>query len=145
MIRTLPRLFLLTLLAFVAICAGHKHERCVVSDSLLNAIRMVESGGKDDVKDGDGGKAIGEYQIHRGYFDDAAKYDKSLGDDYQKCRERAFAERVVRAYMARYLPAGASDEDIARVHNGGCGILKRKGSKAWNATTRYWEKVKKHL
>lgn len=137
------RFLTLCVLAFLSLC-GTK-ERYSVSDSLLNAIQSVESGDAgDNAPDGDGGKAIGPFQIRKEYFEDAAKYDKSL-DDYQKCRKTEFSKKVVRAYMARYASVTASDEDVARIHNGGCNILKKKGTKAWDNTTKYWEKVKKAL
>jgi DNA-binding FadR family transcriptional regulator len=47
--------------------------------------------------------------------------------------------------MARYAASNATEEDVSRIHNGGCNILKKKGSKAWDNTTKYWEKVKKEL
>jgi hypothetical protein len=41
--------------------------------------------------------------------------------------------------MDRYAPKGASDEVLARIHNGG-----PKGYKK-TATVKYWNKVKKEL
>ena len=106
---------------------------------------MVESSGNDAVKDGDNGKAIGPFQIWESYFKDAAEYDKSLGSDYQQCRNRAFAEKVVRAWMARYFAAGADDRTIAMAHNGGPRIAKRVGTIAYQNAERYWKKVKAKL
>ena len=109
---------------------------------ILDAIRFVESGDRDDVPDGDDGKAIGPYQIHRVYWTDAHGFDPSLGGDYQDCRRRAYAERVVDAYMRRYAPeawrAGAG-ERIARVHNGGPNGHRKK------ATEGYWQRVRARL
>jgi hypothetical protein len=115
-----------------------------IPSDFLDAIMMVESGGDPNAV-GDGGKAIGAFQIHRGYWKDAVAFDKTLGGTYHDCFDPAYARRVVVAYMRRYAPAGATMEDMARLHNGGCNILKRKGSKAWDATTAYWNKVRKHL
>lgn len=109
------------------------------SDRLLDAIRQVESGGKDLV--GDGGKAIGPYQIHREYWRDAVEHDPSIGGTYTDCHSETYSRRVVRAYLTRY-GKGRTDEQMARIHNGGCGILKRVGSAAWVRTTRYWNRVK---
>jgi len=109
------------------------------SDHLLDAIRQVESGGRDLV--GDGGKAIGPYQIHREYWQDAVAADKTLGGTYADCHGEQYARRVVRAYLTRY-GRGKTDEQMARIHNGGCGILRRVGTAAWDRTTRYWQRVK---
>jgi hypothetical protein len=111
---------------------------------LLDAIRWVESRDVDDedVRDGDGGLAIGPYQIHFVYWADAVGFDESIGGDYQDCRRRGYAERILDAYMRRYAPEAwlAGDaERVARVHNGGpTGPLKQ-------ATERYWRKVHARL
>ena len=109
---------------------------------LLNAIRFVESNNRDDVPDGDNGLAIGPYQIHYVYWFDANEFDKQLGGTYQMCRQRAYAERVIDAYMRRHIPkewhAGLG-ETIAKVHNGGPnGHMK-------SATKGYWQRVRKRL
>lgn len=85
--------------------------------SLLTAIRTVESGGNDNCKDGDGGRAIGPFQIHRDYW-----IDSRVPGDYEDCRDRGYAERVVEAYMKRWCPEAWDSRDaetIARIHNGG--------------------------
>jgi muramidase (phage lysozyme) len=100
---------------------------------------------------GDGGAAIGIYQIHQGYWQDAVDFDKSLGGSYNDCFNPEYAERVVRAYLKRYAPVDATVEQLARIHNGGCNILKKQHSKkpkekkAWDNTTKYWNKIKKEL
>lgn len=139
MLRLLPVLVCLSLTSPTLPASNTK-----VSDRFLDAIMMVESGGDPNAV-GDGGKAIGAFQIHRGYWKDAVAFDKTLGGTYNDCFDPAYARRVVVAYMRRYAPAGATMEDMARLHNGGCNIFKRKGSKAWDATTAYWNKVRKHL
>lgn len=121
------------------------HTRYVISQRMLDAIRKHESGGNPHCKDGDNGKAIGEFQIHEKYFKDSSEFDKTLGNDYQKCRDRAFAERVVRAYMSRYGWSGMTDRECAMMHNGGAKIHSRKGSDAYRNAESYWEKVKKNL
>lgn len=115
-----------------------------ISESLLDAIMVVESGGNPKAV-GDGGKAIGAYQIHRGYWQDAVEYDKSLCGTYRDCFDPAYARRVVIAYLSRHAHAGATDEDLARLHNGGCNIFRKKGTKAWHNTTAYWKKIQRQL
>jgi len=109
---------------------------------VLDALRWVESSNRDDVRDGDNGRAIGPYQIHYVYWLDASSFDPELGDDYQQCRNRAYAERVIAAYMRRYAAdawASGDAETIAKVHNGG-----PKGHQKL-ATEGYWQRVRKHL
>ncbi len=108
------------------------------SDRLLDAIEQVESGGRVNVV-GDNGKAIGPFQIHRVYWQDAVEHDPSIGGSYSDCRNPQYARRIVRAYMDRYAPRGASDEVLARIHNGG-----PKGHRK-DATIKYWVKVRKRL
>ena len=114
-------------------------------DQLLVAIATVESSNNPNAV-GDAGKAIGVYQIHKGYWQDAVEFDKTLGGSYQDCYDPDYARRVVLAYMTRYAPKNATAEDLARLHNGGCNIFKKKkDSKAWKNTTKYWTKVQKEL
>ena len=107
------------------------------SDRLLDAIRQVESHG-DCTLIGDGGKAIGPYQIHREYWRDAVEFDKTLGGTYADCKDEAYARRVVKAYLKRYAK-GKSDEAMARIHNGGPSGASKP------ATVRYWRKVKEAM
>tara|TARA_R100000808_G_scaffold20650_1_gene44614 strand:- start:3973 stop:4413 length:441 start_codon:yes stop_codon:yes gene_type:complete len=109
---------------------------------ILDAIRQVESGGRDDCPDGDGGRSIGPYQVQRAYWEDATSFDPSLGGTYQDCRKRGYAEKVIRAYMRRYVSAAwtrLDAERIARTHNGG----PRGASKT--STIAYWKKVQAEL
>jgi hypothetical protein len=109
---------------------------------ILAAIRFVESSDRDDVPDGDGGKAIGPYQIHEVYWRDAARFEVSLGGGYQQCRQRAYAERVVDAYMRKWAPIAwerGDAETIARVHNGGPDGADQA------STLAYWRRVRARL
>ena len=131
----------LLLLALAFAFGGGTRETWPRQD-VLDAIRFVESGDREVVPDGDGGLAIGPYQIHRVYWQDAGEFEPELGGDYQDCRQRAYAERVIDAYMRRWVPGAwrAGDaEVIARVHNGG-----PRGD-FHDATRRYWQKVRARL
>ena len=107
-------------------------------DDLLRAIRIVESN-DNPAAVGDGGKAIGCYQIWRVYW-----IDSGIPGTYQDCFNRAYSERVVLAYWERYatrkrLGREPTLEDLARIHNGGPNGFKKE------ATLEYWEKIQQVL
>lgn len=108
---------------------------------LFDAIRFVESGNRPNPPDGDGGRSIGPYQIMEAYHRDAYGACGGLGG-WQRCRERAYAERIMIRYWQRYCPealAAGDWETLARVHNGG-----PRGHRK-TATRAYWLKVRKAL
>lgn len=110
-------------------------------DTLITAIRAVETGGKP-AKDGDSGRSIGALQISRAYWHDAIEFDPSIGGCYADCRDFAYARRIFTAYMRRYCQAALDSGDwetVARIHNGG----PRGATK--NATLSYWRKVQAKL
>ena len=127
----------------------------VPSDRLWNAIQKVETGGTFDpeVAVGDNGAAIGPLQIHRVYYNDAVQFDPSLqsgqyrGYTYKNCMGPGsfqYSKRVGNAYMARYatpkrLGHNPTNEDFARIHNGGPNGWKN------SATLGYWQKVQAAL
>ena len=111
-------------------------------NKVLDAIRIVESNNNPNAV-GDNGNAIGVYQIWKSYWKDATERS-SIGGKYLDCYDADYADRIVRAYMDRYatekrLGRTITQEDIARIHNGGPNGYKK------DATIKYWEKVKKEL
>lgn len=107
-------------------------------EDVLRAIRIVESG-EDPAAVGDGGRAIGVYQIWNVYWRDAVEFS-GIGGVYGDCRDPAYADVIVRAYMDRYavprrLGRYPTQEDIARIHNGGPNGHRKE------ATLKYWQKV----
>ncbi len=140
--RSPPALALAALAAIWLLLGGGGGTQTWERRAILYALRMVESGGRDDVPDGDGGRAIGPYQIHEVYWRDALAHAPGLGGGYQDCRDRAYAERVLAAYMERHAPAAwqrGEAQTIARVHNGGpLGPQKA-------ATRGYWLRVRSYL
>ena len=109
---------------------------------VLTAIRTVESNNNPNAV-GDSGNAIGVYQIWKVYWQDATEFN-NIGGKYRDCFDPAYADRIVRAYMDRYatekrLGRPVTQEDIARIHNGGPNGWKK------DSTNKYWTKVKKIL
>lgn len=109
-------------------------------DEILDALRTVETGGEKRGGRhavGDGGAAIGPYQIHRAYWTDA-----KLPGRYEDCRDPRYARSVVLAYWKRYCAdalARCDAETLARTHNGGPRGSTRAG------TIGFWKKVERAL
>lgn len=88
--------------------------------SKLNQVEA--SGRKANVKPGDGGLAIGPFQIHCDYWQDATEYDKTIGGTYADCENYDYSVKVVTAYLNRHgkkLIRAQDWESLARMHNGG--------------------------
>jgi len=85
-------------------------------ERLLDAIARIESQGDPNAV-GDGGRALGAYQIHRTYWQDGTEL---LGVDwpYRDATDSKKARRVVKAYLLHY-GKGKSLIEMARIHNGG--------------------------
>ena len=101
-------------------------------DRLLDAIAKVESRNDPDAV-GDGGRAIGVYQIHRLYWKDGIRI-LDVEWPYKEARDPRKARRVVTAYLRHY-GKGKSLLDMARIHNGGPRGYRKK------ATLKYARKV----
>ena len=102
----------LTLL--LALCAT---AHAAPSESFWRALHIVETSGRTGPIVGDGGKALGPLQIHRGYHQDSR-----VAGDYSRVAELDYSKRVVTAYLKRHAPeawAKGHVETLARVHNGG--------------------------
>ena len=116
-------------------------------EALLDAIEQVESGGDPNAV-GDGGEAVGSFQIHKIYVDDVNRINTfgpkySYDDRYDKDKSR----EMTKAYLCWYIRftrgiwkkpewEGRRWEYMARIHNGGPDGWKKESTKA------YWEKVK---
>ena len=126
-----------TLMGTTSICSMNADS---THDRLLAAICTVESNCNDDAV-GDGGDSIGAYQIQYAYWKDATDFDKSIGGSYQDCKDSEYSRKIVLAYWSRYatitrVGEEVTDEDRARIHNGGPNGYKK------NSTEKYWTKVK---
>ena len=98
----------------LALCAT---AHAAPSESFWRALHLVETSGRTGPILGDGGKALGPLQIHRGYHQDSR-----VAGDYSRVADLDYSKRVATAYLKRYAPeawAAGDVETLARVHNGG--------------------------
>lgn len=121
-------------------------NKTVINDEFVDAVIQVESGGDvnalnpNDVN----GPAYGCLQIHQAYLTDA---NEQLGTNHtlnDLLGNEALSKEVFWGYMARYatskrLGRKVTNEDMARIHNGGPNGYKNP------ATVPYWLKVKAEL
>lgn len=118
------------------VCAVYGSEYLSPPDinGLIDAIGKVESD-NNDLAVGDGGKAIGRYQIHQAYWADGCRFLK-VSWPYEEAKNEIKARQLVKAYLTHYgkgLPLSA----LSRIHNGGPKGYKKK------STETYWRKVEK--
>ena len=101
-------------------------------ERLLDTIAHIESH-CDPNAVGDGGRALGAYQIHHAYWEDGTTI---LGVDWphRDAADPKKARRVVKAYLLHY-GKGKSLLDMARIHNGGPRGCTKK------TTLRYAQKI----
>jgi len=106
-------------------------------NGFARAIHTVETGGRVGAILGDGGRALGPLQIHRGCFKDSG-----VAGRYEDVSSLPVARAVMHGYLSRYAPAALASGDwatCARVWNGG-----PKGASK-SATLGYWRKVEAKL
>jgi len=109
---------------------------------LLAAMCEVESN-CDPTKVGEANE-IGWYQILPCFWQDALEHDPSIGGEYEDVIDREYAEKCIHAYWDRYatekrLGRPVTDEDRARMHNGGPNGHKK------TSTIKYWNKIQNEL
>lgn len=130
------------LLLAVLIAASVQVHAAALDSNFLHALNMVEASGKHGNIVGDNGAALGGYQIHKAYWLDAVTFDKSIGGKYSDVTNKAYAEKVVTAYLNRYASKAIKNKDfqtLARIHNGGLNGAHKESTK------KYWQKVQKAL
>ena len=121
---------------------GSGREEISSPCKLLDAICKVESN-CDSSQIGDNGDSIGAYQIQYAYWLDAIEFS-GIGGEYDDVLNDDYAQQIVLAYWDRYatmkrLGHIPTDEDRARIHNGGPNGYKK------SATVKYWNKIQNEL
>ena len=111
-----------------------------ITSYILFVLMTVESGGDINAA-GDDGKAIGAFQLHGCYVQDAAEH-ADLPWVHEDAWFPSQSGQIVKAYMARYateerIGRPVTVEDICRIHNGGPNGYKK------SSTDAYWAKCKK--
>ena len=108
-----------------------------INNKFLYVLGKIESNNNDKAI-GDGGKAIGRYQIWRVCYQDAKEFDKTITFPYSALTNKENSDRIVKAYLNRYA-RNKTPVEMARIWNGGpLGDKKR-------ATIGYGNKFQKEL
>jgi hypothetical protein len=133
---------LILFLTIVATLEGSETGKVSHHVELLAAMCEVESNG-DCSKVGKVGE-LGCYQIRECYWIDALEHDPSIGGVYEDVLDEEYSQKIILAYWDRYatkkrLGRIPTDEDRARIHNGGPNGYKK------NATVKYWNKIQNEL
>lgn len=133
------------LIAFLCVLTTLSVNAVEVSDRLLFALKMAESGGKSDAI-GDNGNAVGILQLHKVYVDDANRiigYNKYTYNDRYDVRK---SEEITLIVLAHYgdiyeckTGKHCTDEVLARIHN--------LGYSNWDSELGviYWNRVKQFM
>jgi len=133
---------IIVFLTIVATLEGSETGKVSRHVKLLAAMCEVESNG-DCSKVGKVGE-LGCYQIRECFWIDALEHDPSIGGEYEDVIDREYAEKCIHAYWDRYatekrLGRPVTDEDRARMHNGGPNGHKK------TSTIKYWNKIQNEL
>ena len=129
------------LLLLCALSGSADVQKSAEWKDFLKALHLKESSGQLTPPDGDGGKAIGPYQIWRCYW-----IDSRMPGTYDQCRDKEYAEEVIWRYMMRYAKKSVEKKDwrtCFRIHNGGpVGAKKRSTIAYGNHAMRLLKEVK---
>jgi len=110
----------------------------MITEMLIAALIMVESHGNDFAV-GDKEQAIGCLQIHKCVIDDVNRIYGSAYQWPESAYSREMAKEICRMYLKHYAPKHATNEQLARIWNGG-----PRGHEK-QSTLKYWDKIKKEL
>lgn len=133
------------LIAFMCVLTALSVNAVEVSNRLLHALKMAESGCKSDAI-GDRGNAVGILQLHKVYVDDANRivgYKKYSYTDRYNVRKSEEMARIVLTHYGKHYERKTgkccTDEILARIHN--------RGYSKWNDKLgeRYWNRVKQFM
>jgi hypothetical protein len=113
-----------------------------IPERFFKALNYVETSGRSGAIKGDNGQALGPFQIHKAYWQDARTFDRYITGTYYDCANYSYAKTVVNAYLhcygERFIQTGDL-EALARIHNGGARGFQNRH------TEGYWKKVNREL
>lgn len=112
-------------------------------ERFLDCLASVESGGNPQAI-GDGGRAVGIFQLWKIYVDDVNRIIGKPQFDYADRLNPDKSRAMVKVYLNHYatekrLGRPATFEDMARIHNGGPNGYKK------SSTVKYWQKIKRRM
>lgn len=131
----MKNILIISIFLFSLNCLG---EIIPLKPEFLNTLGKQESSNNAKAI-GDNKKAIGIYQIHLKYWQDATDFDKTINGSYSDCFNPDYAKRIVTSYLNKYAKSAIQKNDfekLARIHNGG-----PLGYKNPN-TIKYWKRFK---
>lgn len=109
--------FFVGLLFMVLLWTRPLSAQTTLPSEFLLCLHLAETSGRTGRVVGDGGRALGPFQITESYWKDSGVYGSyDCVTDYQ------YASYVVEAYLRRYAPYAVATGDyyrLARIHNGG--------------------------
>ena len=103
--------------------------------TLIQRLWIIESGGRLDPPDGDGGLAVGPLQLHKCVIDDVNRYWRT-NFSYADRRDLHKSKQIARLYVTMWLDIH-KQEIAARIYNGGPRGWQKK------TTDEYWQKIRK--
>jgi hypothetical protein len=92
---------------------------------------------------GDGRRSLGPLQISQAAWQDAVKFDPSIGGRYSDCKNLSYSIKVLRAYLIRHDADAVKRGDweaCARLWNSGPTWYQKI-----RLTNIYWAQVRSHL
>jgi hypothetical protein len=103
-------------------------------DDVVEKIHFVESSGRLNPPDGDGGRAVGALQLHKCVVDDVNRHYQT-NFSYADRRDFPKARLIAQLYIAWWMHIH-KEEIACRIFNG--------GPRGWRkqSTDAYWEKIK---
>lgn len=132
------------LIATISVAHARNH------DTLIDALIAVESRGNAAAV-GDNGRAYGILQIHAVMVADAnriARTSYTHDDMFEPAKARAVAQ-IILGHYARHIErttgTRATDEQLARIWNGGGSAWKPQAAAKEANLQRYWRKVSKEI
>jgi hypothetical protein len=128
-------------------------QKTEIKDDFIQAIILVESGGRKGIIKGDYNPATktylakGPFQIHFSCWKDAINFDPKIGGKYDDCFDLKYSKKVFISYQKKYAKkTNLKEENMAKLWNGGCNYQNASKTPAKAANlTKYWSKVQREL